>query len=194
MLSSPYLSEHSLKSQNAFRALMNAMAQPGTLQKLVPDLDALPPLQPVSAALLIALSDFETTIWLDESLADTIEVGEFLRFHTGSKLVSNPAEADFGLVAAQHAMPALSAFAQGTLEYPDRSTTVIIQVDNLQTVGWQLSGPGIRDINRFSAGPLPDDFVAQLNARAFPCGVDVVFVAGDKNAALPRSTRVSEDG
>ncbi|MGE8943868.1 phosphonate C-P lyase system protein PhnH [Leptospira interrogans] len=194
MLSSPYLSEHSLKSQNAFRALMNAMAQPGTFQRLVPDLAVPPPLQSVSAALLIALSDFETTIWLDQSLADAIEVGDFLRFHTGSKLVSNPAEADFGLVATQHAMPALSAYAQGTLEYPDRSTTVIIQVDNLQTVGWQLSGPGIRDINRFSAGPLPDDFVAQLNARPFPCGVDVVFVAGDKIAALPRSTRVSEDG
>jgi alpha-D-ribose 1-methylphosphonate 5-triphosphate synthase subunit PhnH len=191
---SPNLSEHSLKSQNAFRALMNAMAQPGTFQKLAPDLHVPSPLQPVSAALLIALSDFETTIWLDQSLADATEVGEFLRFHTGSKLVSNPAEADFGVVAAQHAMPALSAFAQGTLEYPDRSTTVVIQVDTLRTSGWQLSGPGIRDINRFAAGPLPDDFVAQLNARAFPCGVDVVFVAGDEIAALPRSTRVSEDG
>jgi alpha-D-ribose 1-methylphosphonate 5-triphosphate synthase subunit PhnH len=43
---------------------------------------------------------------------------------------------------------------------------------------------------------LPVDFVSQLqsNRRTFPCGVDIVLIAGSEIAALPRSTRVSEVG
>jgi len=149
-------------------------------------------LTPATAALLLALSDFETSIWLDQTLRDGPEISAFLRFHTGSKLVVEPDAADFAVIAAPRAMPRLQAFAQGTLAYPDRSTTVIVQVETLKTDGWRLTGPGIRSVNQFSADPLPDDFVAQLNGQAFPCGVDVVFVADPGIAALPRSIRISE--
>lgn len=194
MLSPPALSGTARQSHHAFRTLMKAMAQPGTIHAFAPNLDVPAPLGAGTAALLLALSDFETSIWLDPPLRDAAQVAAFLRFHTGSKLVLEPDAADFAVVAAPKAMPRLSGFGQGTLEYPDRSTTVIIQVETLQADGWQLRGPGIRDTNHFSADPLPGDFVAQLNERAFPCGVDLAFVAGTAIAALPRSTRVSEGG
>ena len=91
-------------------------------------------------------------------------------------------------------MSALSAFAQGTPDYPDRSTTLILQVETLTTAGWKLEGAGILGTTRFSAAPLPADFAVQMRANhaAFPCGVDLLFATRASLAALPRSTCITE--
>jgi alpha-D-ribose 1-methylphosphonate 5-triphosphate synthase subunit PhnH len=91
-------------------------------------------------------------------------------------------------------VPALSVLAQGTPDYPDRSTTVLLQVETLAATGWTLEGPGIRNTARFSAAPLPADFAAQMRANraAFPCGVDIFFATRTSLAALPRSVRITE--
>ncbi len=194
MLFPPEQSDSARHSQVAFRALMTAMAQPGTIQNIADLPDTPAPLAPATAVLLMALSDFETSIWLDQPLRDVSEVGDYIRFQTGSRLVEVAHLADFAVVADPSRMLRLSEFGQGTLEYPDRSGTVILQVETLHRAGWHLTGPGIRDTAHFSAGPVPADFVTQLAERTFPCGVDVIFAAGNQIAALPRSTRVSERG
>ena len=70
---------------------------------------------------------------------------------------------------------------------------VLVQVESLASDrGWALRGPGIETAAALYAAPLPSDFLAQLrtNAAGYPCGVDIIFVAGNSIAALPRSTRV----
>jgi alpha-D-ribose 1-methylphosphonate 5-triphosphate synthase subunit PhnH len=181
-------------AQAVFRAVMDAMAQPGSIQAVAPTFTLPAPLGPVAAAIALALADYETPIWLDAALSRRAEIGAFLRFHTGAKLVAAPEEASFALIAAPLAAPQLSAFAQGTPDYPDRSTTVIFQVDELTKHGWRLAGPGIAREIGFGLAPLPEDFAQQLhdNRARFPLGVDVIFAASGAVAALPRTTRILE--
>jgi alpha-D-ribose 1-methylphosphonate 5-triphosphate synthase subunit PhnH len=181
-------------SQAVFRIAMNAMARPGRALALPIGVAPPPPLASTAAALLLALCDFETAVWLDPPLADGRGVAEFLRFHTGARVVASAADAAFAVVADAARMPPLAGFRQGTPEYPDRSATLILQVEMLQASGWRLEGPGILGHALFSAAPLPPDFAEQVrvNRGRFPSGVDLFFVTGDAIAALPRSTRLRE--
>ena len=118
----------------------------------------------------------------------------FLRFHTGAGLVRAPSDATFAAIADAMATLPLSAFAQGTPAYPDRSTSLIVQVETLTDDGWRLEGPGIRGSTCLRAAPLPADFVDRLRANraAFPCGIDIFLASANAIAALPRSVRVTE--
>lgn len=182
------------EAQETFRAAMNAMAQPGRRVGLALGVTRLAPLSASAAALLLTLADFETSLWLDPPARDRAGLADFLRFHTGVRLVEAPEEADFALITEPLRMPPLAAFAQGTLEYPDRSTTLVIQVDAFRDHGWRLEGPGIRGQIGFCAEPLPEGFVRQVEANRsrFPCGVDLIFVTEGEIAALPRSVRLQE--
>lgn len=181
-------------AQAVFRAVMNAMARPGRILPLPADFTCPAPLIPTAAAILIALADYETPIWLDRALSGADGVAEFLRFHTGGRIVAAPEAASFALIGDPAAAPPLSSFAQGTPDYPDRSATLIYQVEQVMGGGWTLAGPGIADTANFGAAPLPEDFTRQLrdNHAGFPLGVDVIFAAPSSIAALPRSTRILE--
>jgi alpha-D-ribose 1-methylphosphonate 5-triphosphate synthase subunit PhnH len=181
-------------AQRVFRTVLGALACPGRIERLDATLVPPPPLYPTAAAILLALADFETTIWLDDGLSDASEVAEFLRFHTGARVASSWRDADFALISAPERVPALSTFAQGTPEYPDRSTTLVIQVEAMTGAGWEFAGPGIPDRVQFSAAPLPLDFQRQLaeNRARFPRGVDLIFATATDIAALPRSARIVE--
>ena len=59
-----------------------------------------------------------------------------------------------------------------------------------------LKGPGIKDEASLALAGLPDGFWAQVQANheKFQFGVDLIFAAGDRLTALPRSTRVTIKG
>jgi alpha-D-ribose 1-methylphosphonate 5-triphosphate synthase subunit PhnH len=184
-----------IAAQAHFSALMNALARPGTIHDFPAVLDAPAPLSPELAAVALTLVDHEVTLWLDAPLAASQPVVDYLRFHTGARIVADPAEAAFALVSDVAAMPALADFNQGTDEYPDRSTTIAIAVAALAAEGaLELAGPGIRDRAHVGIAPVPADFPDQFaaNGAQFPRGVDLVFTADRTVAALPRTTRVSE--
>jgi len=179
-------------AQAAFRGLLDAMARPGQIAELDVDLAPPSPLHVASAAVLLALADFDTPLWLDPAAAGD-EVTDFLRFHCGCLVAAEPAQAAFALIADPAAMPPLTAFAQGTDDYPDRAATLVVQVCDLAVDGgWQLRGPGIETTTSLKAAPLPADLVGQLGAnhQRYPRGVDLVLTSGQRLAALPRSTRI----
>ena len=181
-------------SQSVFRGVMNALARPGSVQMIADTAKAPSPLMSASAAVALALFDHDTPIWLDDRFAFEPEIAAWLRFETGAPLTSSASQAAFALMHRGAAMPDFDSFALGTPEYPDRSTTLVIQVDSL-TEGLELilSGPGIRGASALRAGALPSDFIArmQANRALFPRGVDLLLVCGDKAVALPRSTHVA---
>lgn len=179
-------------SQAVFRDSLEALSQPGQLVDILSTAEAPAGVHAGSCALLLALLDQDTRLWLSPALASGGAPGYF-RFHTGCTLAAEPASADFALVAEPSELPALDAFAAGSEAYPDRSTTLVVQVATLEAGrGWTLSGPGIRSTRCLSVGGLGEGFVAQWaqNRRGFPCGVDVFITCGARIAGLPRTTRL----
>jgi len=179
-----------LASQATFRAMMDAFARPGTVQRLPRAVAARAPMSAGAAAVALALLDYETPVWLDAALAQGGEVADWIRLHAGARVTSDPAEAAFAFIADPAHAPAFDVFSPGTPEYPDRSATLVLQVEDFGSgEGLSLSGPGIADARAFSARPLPGDFPARIaaNRALFPRGVDVVLVSPEAVAALPRS-------
>ena len=118
-------------AQSVFRAVMDAMARPGDIRR-VGALAAPPaPLSAMAAAVALTLCDHDTPLWLDPALAGSSAVRSWLAFHTGAPLIEERGEAAFALVADPTGLGSLAEFAQGSQEYPDRSTTLILQVDAL---------------------------------------------------------------
>jgi len=185
-----------LSAQATFRAILNAMARPGSLQPVGVALSPPPPLKKGSAAVALTLCDQDTPVWLDAELRASVSVCEWLSFHCGCPLVGDPATAAFAFADRPAKAPAFETFNIGTADYPDRSTIIVLQVDTLWSGrGLVLSGPGIRDRSTLSAAPLPSDIGDRLarNRSLFPQGVDLILATHDAIAALPRSLRVVEE-
>jgi alpha-D-ribose 1-methylphosphonate 5-triphosphate synthase subunit PhnH len=184
-------------AQAAFRAIMDCMAQPGTIRPLRDVAHPPAPLSAAAALVVLTLCDHDTPVWLDPALAASEAVGEWIAFHTGAPLSSVPAEAHFAFAARPATLVALDNFTAGTQEYPDRSTTLILQVESLDRGSLlRLEGPGIETSTSLSAAPLPRHFVEQWrqnNAR-FPRGIDLVLATAGEIACLPRTTRITATG
>jgi alpha-D-ribose 1-methylphosphonate 5-triphosphate synthase subunit PhnH len=182
-----------LAAQATFRTVMDAMARPGTVRQLA-GIAGPAPLSPAAAAIALTLLDYETPFWLDPPLAAAPQVSRWISFHTGAPRTHDPATAAFAFVADSAAAPPFDTFALGSQEYPDRSTTLVLQVEHLrEDAGLVLRGLGIAGTRRLAASPLPADFLARLayNRARFPRGVDVVLAHADAVAALPRSVHAA---
>ncbi|WP_407155751.1 phosphonate C-P lyase system protein PhnH [Bradyrhizobium sp. STM 3557] len=185
-------SDKVMSAQSTFRAVMEAIARPGSVQRVAVELGAVPGLMPATAAIALTLFDHDTPVWLDPRLAPGA-VAAWVKFHTGAPVTTKGAEASFALVADGASLPPLDSFALGSSEYPDRSTTVILQVESLSAGrACELRGPGIDGAARLNATIAPDDLFDRLavNAKLFPRGIDVVLVHDDAIVAIPRTTRL----
>ena len=171
------------QSSHAFRSVMEAMARPGTIKNIQGG--APPELLSVAAGtVLLTLCDTDTPVYL-AGKADTDDVRKWLAFHTGAPL-TGPSHAMFALGNWDALMP-LGNYPIGTPEYPDRSTTLIVECAELEAAGATLRGPGIKAEAKLS---LPETRAFQSNRALFPLGLDFIFTSGDRLAALPRSTEV----
>lgn len=173
-------------SARAFRATLEAMARPGTIQTLA-GAEPPAPLSVAAGVLILTLTDGTTPVHLAGEW-DCQDVRDWITFQTGAPLVG-PAKAGFAVGAWSDLSP-LTRFAIGTPDYPDRSATLIVECDALQAEGAQLTGPGIKDSARLSLPDAASVFAA--NHARFPLGLDFFFTAGDRLAGLPRSTKVED--
>ena len=178
-----------LDAQRTFRTILEAMAHPGRILPVCEPLQPPGPLSIGAAALCLTLLDFETSLWADSAV--TRPALDWLRFHCGCKIAAQPWAADFALIASPGQIPSLVLFPAGEDEYPERSATLIVQVDGLSPQGGKrLSGPGIRDFTHLNAEGLPESFWEERQSQSslYPLGVDILFVSGRTIAALPRAT------
>lgn len=191
------LADPVLAGQGAFRAIMQAMAEPGTVHA-ISDCPTPPTgLGRIMASVATTLCDADTPVWLDPALADDQHVVKWLAFHTGAPLTSDPDAAMFAFVSDPTAMPALDSFALGSDTYPDRSTTLVLAVDGFtEGTALHLTGPGIETRRDFRFAPRPNGFTDQwtANRALFPRGVDLILAGPEALACLPRSTRIAEGG
>lgn len=175
-------------AQRAFRGALDALSRPGWPVEIGQPIAGLP-LGAAMAHLLLAMTDLDTPVWWQDG-----DSHPWLRFHTGATVAAQPQEASFAVVAQPAQMPALQAFAQGSLASPEFSTTLLMEVPSLDGgPALQWHGPGIRDVQRVQVAGLPADFWMQWQANhaGFPQGVDVIFTCGGRVIGLPRTTRVA---
>jgi alpha-D-ribose 1-methylphosphonate 5-triphosphate synthase subunit PhnH len=177
-----------IESARTFRATLDATARPGRVFTLATSLRPPAPVSVAAASVVLTLTDGDARLWLAPGWRDR-GVEMFLRFHTGAAPVDDPARAAFAL-GPWEAL-ASESFPQGTPDYPDRGTTLIVETPVLTAgSGRRLTGPGIETEHRLETG-LPDAFwtARARNHARFPLGYDVIFTCGGRIAALPRTTR-----
>lgn len=177
-------------SIKVFRSVADAMAHPGEIRHVYARPPAPAQLMPAAAALCLTLLDFETPLWLQTSHAS---VADYLRFHCGCPVIAETAQAAFALITNTATMPGLSAFNAGEPQYPDRSAMLMIQVESLSNAsGVRLTGPGVREATHLEVAGVSAAYWRQIQSShaEFPCGVDIVFIWGERIAAVPRTTRV----
>jgi alpha-D-ribose 1-methylphosphonate 5-triphosphate synthase subunit PhnH len=173
------------QSARAFRAILEAMARPGTIHTVA---GAAPP-APLSLAAgvaLLTLTDPTTPLHL-AGKADCQPVRDWVAFHIGAPLVAAE-EASFAL-GTWDALQPVTRFKIGQPDYPDRSATLIVEVDRLTNHGPALTGPGIALATWLN---LPETAAFRANRALFPLGFDCLFTVGAQLAGLPRSTRVEK--
>ena len=188
-------------SQQIFRAALEALSHPGRHVKTETTFDPPPAVLASSAGLLLALLEPGSRLWLSSSLRESA-ASSWLIFHTSCALVNDPAIADFAWINAWSELPPLSSFSQGTDEYPDQSTTCVLDLP-VTTLEQEpasyliLTGPGIQATTtlsrRLGTPEQLENFTKQwdVNHSLFPRGLDIFFATETGLIGLPRTTRVS---
>ena len=177
------------QAQSTFRAVLDALARPGTLHEAGTTLTPPAPLAPATAAVLLTLVDHDTPLHI---APDCAEATAWLVFHCSTAPAESAATAAF---AVARTLPDLATLNAGSDEAPESSTTLVLQVAALGTgPAFTLSGPGLKSPTMFRAEGLPPDFAARwaANHALFPRGIDLILCAGTTLAALPRSITVRE--
>ncbi|ABM97200.1 phosphonate C-P lyase system protein PhnH [Methylibium petroleiphilum] len=174
--------------QQAFRAVLDGFARPGTR---VP---ATPP-----GAVLMFLSAV-----LDESVS-LADPGGVLGADLRRLLLAPTAPAALArFVLLDGRRPPEAGFepALGTLESPEGGATLLLTVDAVgssrseatqeEDVVLHLQGPGVAGTRTLAVSGLHPDWLARRAAwvAAYPLGVDIVLAAPDALVALPRTTRI----
>ncbi|MBD3884644.1 phosphonate C-P lyase system protein PhnH [Phormidium tenue FACHB-886] len=176
------------EAQATFRTLLEALAHPGRSCTITSSITPPGKMSPACAAACLTLLDLETQVWLQPGL----EIEPWLRFHTGCRFTTDPQQANFAVIWDVARSLNLQAFNPGTAEYPELSTTLLIQVeDGVEGEAVVLQGPGILG-KRTIAPQLPGQFWQQWlsNHQAYPLGVDVFLFGQTHVMGLPRTTAI----
>lgn len=174
-------------AQRCFRAVLDAMAKPGSIHDAPTGLQPPSGLDAATAAILLTLIDSETPLWLAEDFAPA---RDWVVFHCGATCVAQPPSAAF---AVCRALPDFSDLHAGSHDAPEGSATVILQIERLGFgQNYRLHGPGLRSEASLAAEGLPVGFPMMWarNHRHFPRGIDLILCAGARLTALPRSVTV----
>jgi alpha-D-ribose 1-methylphosphonate 5-triphosphate synthase subunit PhnH len=178
-------------SQSVFRVALDSLSHPGRVFTVPIETELPRAGYPTSAALLLALLDSDTCVWVSPLLAQS-DAAQWLRFHTGCQVVADPSAAQFLWIEQSDAMPPINTLALGSDEYPEQSATCVIEVQTFDTQeqGLLLQGPGIPEKRFLGITGLPDYFALQWvqNHALFPRGIDVLLTTKTQVVGLPRST------
>lgn len=174
-------------AQRAFRAVLDALARPGTPAPLPPAADLPAALVPV-----LALADLDTPVCVLGD-ARAAEWAAALAAATSAPVV---ALAEARLVAALGPLAAgeFATLRRGSAAAPEDAALAVLAVAGLDGgPPLRLSGPGIPATRTIAPRGLPADLVAARAATAFPAGADLLLVTPDRQVlGVPRSTRMED--
>jgi alpha-D-ribose 1-methylphosphonate 5-triphosphate synthase subunit PhnH len=185
-------SDNSRQSNEIFRTVMNALSHPGRVFDLTSEIACPTALNRAATAVVMALADYETPIWLAPNVASDQATAHF-NFHTGCTVSATAADALFAIANTTSDLSFLESLAVGTSENPHQSATLILMIDGFADAeGLKLSGPGIKDLAYVNPQRLPDDVISLItqNEKLFPLGIDLLLASDDQLVGIPRSTKL----
>lgn len=168
-------------NRSNFRASLEALSRPGTLQPITPFMDS--GLLAMASILLYA----EVSYWYDGD-RDFQIVRAICGVREAERL-----KADY-LFFDRPDAECLRQVNIGTPEIPESGATLIIGCRQLarEGIGVKLSGPGVRTCINTKL-PVTREFITMVHEvnSSFPMGVDLFFVSDDHSIlGLPRTTRI----
>jgi alpha-D-ribose 1-methylphosphonate 5-triphosphate synthase subunit PhnH len=184
-----HLYDKQVRTQKAFRTLLQAMSQPGRVYVM----DAKG--EEVLLLAMQTLSDQEVTFTVVGEDQERLK-REIVKA-TGSRAVTVE-DADFVIIPSGDSEGAVLRAKRGSLDYPHAGATIVYFVDNLNNTESQdqhclLRGPGIEHeispcINWLNKNDL--NYLREINSE-YPLGVDTLFLdRSGRILCIPRSTRV----
>ena len=88
-----------LSAQSTFRSVMDAMARPGSVQRIAAAAGAPAAMMRGTAAIALTLFDHDTPVWLDRrGWPATPDVAKWLKFHTSAPVVADSSISSFALI------------------------------------------------------------------------------------------------
>src|SRR5882672_2764678 len=84
-----------LSAQSTFRSVMDAMARPGSVQRIAASSGAPDGMMRGTAAIALTLFDHDTPIWLGAGMSRTPDVARWLKFHTSAPVVADSSICSF---------------------------------------------------------------------------------------------------
>lgn len=186
----PGFSNPVMDSQQAFRKILDAISHPGRIVTFENAPEGPQALSSAATSVCLALVDFETPVWFDSKAHQT---ADFFKFHCGCPIAELSKDAVFALVADAAKLTDLEVFNLGSNDYPDRSSTVIIDVSGFSNQeGITLRGPGIEHTSQLYVDGVNKGFWEQVQANhsLFPRGIDILLTSGNQLVALPRTTQI----
>ncbi len=183
--------------QKLFRKILEAFANPGRILDITPFSNGFsgasyPSLLAIAEVLLDAEVSFAV---LEEEAALAVEIHS----QTGGQVVALE-DAQYVFVCASSLLTKerIASLRQGDIDYPERSATVLVLLEEQGLVEITPQGPGIKEEE--------PPFTVQLEEEArrilavdrslnipFPCGCDYVFLRKNEQMyAFPRTTKVKE--
>lgn len=181
-------------SQRVFRSVMDAVARPGSRQRI--PVDALPSGVAGAALPLLALADIMTPIGALGDDPATVAMAQAIGRVVGAQVVQ-ASTARYALALQEPT--AMAELSPGSHWSPETGTTLVQRVGELTFGGadarWALTGPGIAPGApvRLSVAGLTERFVSDRAALVgdYPAGIDCLLVTDDGDlVALPRTTRI----
>ena len=166
------------------------MAHPGRLVTILENPYVPEILNPASAAACLTLLNAKTTFWIDIELKSPVI--SWIQLVCGSIIVTEPCLASFAVITRPAVMPALDRFRIGPIEYPDKATKIVIQLDDIVPSSDRTpANISIDDTTCLELKGVTQDFWNQWRwiSRRYPMAVDVFFTCDDVLMALPKNVR-----
>ena len=173
-----------IRDNATFAALLAALARPGSVHRMP---------EPGPAPLALALLDRECRVWAEEGWPGDDALRDVIR-RTGA--VAAPLGQSghvFLSLDSAAAATRLAEAAAGDPLYPDAGATIVAPARIGAGPALRLVGPGIETEALLRLGGVhPGVWAARAALCRYPLGIEMIFVDGDRIAAIPRSTRIEE--
>lgn len=176
-------------SQEVFRLILDAMANPSRIVKLGKFAEKL--YGEYSACLAVAFT------LLDNEVSFHVRGAEFLSDEIKSYTLAKESDvesADFVFVCSPDEIEnAIEAAKCGTLPDPHKSATIIIKNNDEPVFPITLSGPGINVSTEILVSQTMKTAISLRDAQnyEYPQGIDFLFISGEGMlTAIPRLTRM----